>query len=70
MKRIRKAKLFTFLRQHRHELFTEAFQEELASLYRQTERGRPPVAQAMLTLVILLQAYTGASDDEAVEATR
>ena len=69
MKRIRKAKLFVFLRQHRHELLNEAFQEELASLYRQAERGRPPVAPAMLALVIILQAYTGASDDEAIEAT-
>jgi hypothetical protein len=69
MKRIRKAKLFVFLRQHRHELFNEAFQEELASLYRQGERGRPPVAPAMLALVIILQAYTGASDDEAIEAS-
>ncbi len=44
MKRIRKAKLFVFLRQHRHELLNEAFQEELAGLYRKTERGRGPVA--------------------------
>lgn len=28
VKRIRKAKLFVFLRQHRHELFDEAFQKE------------------------------------------
>lgn len=44
MKRIRKAKLFVFLRQHRHELLNEAFQEELAGLYRKAERGRCPVA--------------------------
>lgn len=31
VKRIRKAKLFVFLRQHRHELLDEAFQQELAS---------------------------------------
>ncbi len=29
---IRKAKLFVLLRHHRHELFDEVFQEELASL--------------------------------------
>ena len=34
MKRIRKAKLFAFLRQHRHESLDEAFQQELANLYR------------------------------------
>ena len=28
MKRIKRAKLFIFLREHRHELFTEAFQQE------------------------------------------
>jgi transposase len=46
--KIRKANLFVFLRQHRHELFDEAFQEELASLYRKETRGQPPVAPAIL----------------------
>jgi hypothetical protein len=59
MKRIRKAKLFVFLRQHRHEVLDEAFQQELANLYRKTERGRPPVAPAMLALALILEAYTG-----------
>jgi transposase len=36
MKKIHKAKLFLFLRQHRHILLDEAFQQELASLYRPT----------------------------------
>lgn len=70
MKRIRKAKLFVFLRTHRHGLLNKAFQDELAGLYRQTKRGRPPVAPAMLALAVILQAYTGASDDEAIEATQ
>ena len=48
VRRIRKAKLFVFLRQYRHILFDEPFQEELAYLYRKEERGRPPVAPAML----------------------
>ena len=69
VKRIRKAKLFVFLRQHRHILFDEAFQEELADLYRKEERGRPPVAPAMLALALILEAYTGVSDDEVIEAT-
>ncbi len=30
--RIRRAKLFTFLRRIRHELFSDAFQEELAAI--------------------------------------
>ncbi len=58
-----------FLRHHRHELFDEAFQEELASLYRPAERGHPPVAPAMLALALILEAYTGVSDDEVIEAT-
>ena len=69
VKKIRKAKLFVFLRQHRHELLDEAFQQELASLYRQAERGQPPVAPAMLALALILEAYTGVSDDEVIEAT-
>ena len=69
VKKIRKAKLFVFLRHHRHELLDEAFQQELASLYRQAERGQPPVAPAMLALALILQAYMGVSDDEVIEAT-
>src|SRR5437762_2903240 len=69
VKKIRKAKLFVFLRKHRHELFDEAFQQELASLYRKVERGQPPVAPAMLALALILEAYTGVSDDEVIEAT-
>jgi len=67
--KIRKAKLFVFLRQHRNALFDEAFQEELASLYRKAERGHPPVTPAFLALALILQAYTGATDDEVIEAT-
>ena len=69
VKRIKKAKLFVFLRQHRHELLDETFQQELASLYRPTERGQPPVPPAMLALALILEAYTGVSDDEVIEAT-
>lgn len=69
IKRIRRAKLFVFLRQHRHELFDEAFQEELAQLYQDSERGQPPIPPAQLALATVLQAYTGASDDEVIEAT-
>src|SRR2546429_6126575 len=69
VKRVRKAKLFVFLRQHRHELFNEAFQQELANLYRPAERGQPPIAPAMLALALILQAYMSISDDEVIEAT-
>jgi len=69
VKKIRKAKLFVFLREHRHELLDEAVQQELANLYRPAERGQPPIAPAMLALALILQAYMGISDDEVIEAT-
>src|SRR2546421_10090883 len=69
VKKIRKAKLFVFLRQHRHELLNEAFQQELARLYRKAERGQPPVAPARLALALILQAHMGVYDDEAIDAT-
>ena len=69
IKRIRRAKLFIFLREHRHEVFDAAFQEELASLYQDSPRGQPPVPPALLALATILQAYTGASDDEVIEAS-
>ena len=70
VKRIRRAKLFVFLRHHRHELLNEAFQQELASLYQPSKRGQPPIAPAQLALATIVQAYTGASDDEVIEATQ
>ncbi len=69
IKRIRWAKLFVFLRQHRHELFDETFQEELAGLYQDSPLGQPPIAPAQLALATILQAYVGISDDEVIEAT-
>src|SRR5271157_3293282 len=59
--------LFGFLRQHRHELFDEAFQEQLESMYRDTGAGEEPHPPALLCMVVLLQGYVGASDAEAVE---
>ena len=56
IKRIRRAKRFVFLREHRHELLDEAFQEELAQLYQDSERGQPPIPPAQLALATLLQA--------------
>ena len=68
LKRIKRAKLFVFLREHRHELFDAAFQQELAGLYQASQRGQPPIPPAQLAEASLLQAYTGASDDEVIEA--
>ena len=45
------------------------FQAELAGMYADKAVGQPPVPPAQLGLATILQAYTGASDDEVVEAT-
>jgi DDE family transposase/transposase-like protein DUF772 len=69
IKAVRRAKLFVFLRLHRHELFDEPFQAELAQAYVDSPKGQPPVPPARLALATILQAYTGVSDDEVIEAT-
>jgi transposase len=66
--RIRRAKLFICLRRIRHELFSTAFQEEWTTIFQDKPKGHPPVPPAHLALVPLLQAYTGASDEEAIAA--
>jgi Transposase domain (DUF772) len=68
-RRIRRAKLFVWLRHWRHELFDAVFQAELARMYRDSPQGQPPVPPAQLALATIVQAYTGVSDDEVLEAT-
>jgi Transposase DDE domain/Transposase domain (DUF772) len=62
-------KLFVFLREHRHQLFDDAFQDELESMYRQTGQGEAPQPPALMCMALLLQAYTQTSDAEAVCAS-
>jgi hypothetical protein len=62
-------KLFAFLRRHRHELFDEAFQEELEGMYRDTGAGKAPVPPGLMAMATLLQGYLGASDAAMVELT-
>src|ERR687888_317877 len=69
IKGINRPRFFVWLREHRHELFDEAFQAELAGMYADKPVGQPPVPPAQLALATILQAYTGASDDEVIEAT-
>jgi transposase len=69
IKRIKRAKLFVFLRHHRHTLFDAAFQQELATMYKDAPQGQPPIPPAQLGLATILQTYTGVSDDELIEAT-
>ena len=57
MKRLlRTRKLFGFLRAHRSELFDAAFQDELATMYRDSGAGKEPLPPALLAMATLLQA--------------
>jgi len=62
-------KLLGFLRLHRHELFDDAFQEELAAMYRSTGAGKEAHPPAMMAMAMLVQGYLGMSDAEMVELT-
>jgi hypothetical protein len=55
-----------FSAEHRHELFDDAFQEELEAMYRQTGQGQLPRQPALMCMALLLQAYVQTSDAEAV----
>jgi hypothetical protein len=68
VKRIRRAKLFVFLRRNRHVILDEAVQQAMAATYGESAEGQPPISPAQLGLAVLLQAYTGVSDDEVIEA--
>ena len=65
--RIKRAKLFIFLRHNRHELFNDEFQSELATIFKDSTVGQCPVSPAQLALALILQAYSGISDDEVIE---
>jgi hypothetical protein len=65
----KKRKLFGFLRRHRHRLFDDAFQADLAGMYRQTGAGKEPVTPALMAMACLLQGYTKMSDADSVEMT-
>ena len=59
VKRIKRAKLFVFLREHRHEVFNAAFQAELSGLYRDSKRGQPPIPPAQLALATICTGLYG-----------
>jgi hypothetical protein len=63
LSKIKKKTLYYFLSEHRHEVFRD---EDYASLY-SPRHGRPSVPPSTLAAACLLQAYCGASDQEAVE---
>ena len=59
-------KLFTFLREHRHELIDGTFQSELESMYRDTGQGEEPQPPGLMCMALLLAGYQQVSDAEAV----
>jgi len=65
----KKRRLFSFLREYRHRLFDEAFQDELEEMYRDTGAGKEPVSPAVMAMALILQGYLGVSDADAVELT-
>lgn len=70
LKRLGKVRtLLPFLRLHRHELFDEAFQEELERMYRTTGAGKAAVPPAVMAMATLLQGYLNVSDAMMVELT-
>jgi len=62
-------KLLGFLRLHRHELFDDAFQDELAAMYRTTGAGKEARPPALMAMAMLVQGYLGMSDAEMIELT-
>src|SRR6266852_6985031 len=62
-------KLLGFLRVQRHELFNDAFQDELASMYRTTGAGKDALPPALMAMAMLVQGYLGMSDAEMIELT-
>jgi hypothetical protein len=62
-------KLLGFLRLHRHELFDDVFQDELAGMYRTTGAGKEARPPAMMAMATLVQGYLGISDAEMIELT-
>jgi hypothetical protein len=62
-------KLLGFLRLHRHELFDDGFQDELAAMYRTTGAGKEARPPAMMAMATLVQGYLGISDAEMIELT-
>jgi hypothetical protein len=47
-----------------------SFEDELCAMYRDSGAGKEPLPPAMLAMVLVMQAYTGVSDAEAVERAR
>jgi hypothetical protein len=55
IKRIKRARLFVWLREYRHELVDEGLQATLAQMYQDRPVGQPSVPPAQLGLATILQ---------------
>ncbi|MEG3844436.1 hypothetical protein [Microcoleus sp. herbarium14] len=62
IKRIKRAKLFTFLRLNRSLIFNDEFQQELATIFKNSTVGHSPIPPAQIALAIILQAYLGLAE--------
>jgi transposase len=63
----KRSKFYVFMRTIRHQLFDDAMQEQLETMFSDKPRGTPPIPAAQLVLMALLQAYDSVSDDDAIE---
>ena len=63
----RTRKLYVFLREHRHEIVDRSMHDSLATAYRKTGAGKPPLPPGLLAMASLVQGYQRVSDAEAVQ---
>lgn len=63
----RTRKLYAFLRAHRHEIVDEELHRDLEAAYRDTGAGKEARPPALMVMALLLQAYEGVSDAQAVQ---
>src|SRR5450759_4459689 len=62
--RLKEGSLYRLLADHGHRLFGDDF---FADLYAESARGRPTIAARVMATVMVLQAFEGLSDAEAVD---
>ena len=63
----KRSKFYVFIRSIRHQLFDDAMQGELETMFSAKPRGTFPIPAAQLVLMGLLQAYDSVSDKDAIE---
>ena len=63
----KRRKIFVFLRENRHHIINDEFQQKLLKVYNPPATGSQPVPPGLLAMATLLQAYCNVGDQEAVE---